>query len=181
MKYSKINMIQCFSKIIEDYLLNVSLFLSKNKNILNIDYILKKGINVIVHIFKLLMIQTKNLDSIFYLTSHAHNVYLEYIEQINKPPIMTDLNMIDAITFVVDKALSDSSIELDLTPIESPIIETLDILLDKCNVFFEGLTDIEGFTDIECQDVAKSSLKNTIEIYYHYVKRGDLIEALSVL
>lgn len=168
MKYSKKNIVECFSKIIENYLFNATCFLSRNKNILNVDYIIKKGINVIVHIFKLLMIQTKNLKLVFNSTSHAYTLYLEYIEQINKPPVMTDLNMVDAITFVIDKTLLDISneIELVIVDLDISIVDILDKLLNKCGIFFEGIVDTE------------TDLKNTIENYYQSVKRGDLISTM---
>jgi len=171
MKLTKKSIILYLSKILEEYLQDVNVFLLKNKNILNVEYIVIKGINLIIHIFKLLIIKTKNLKLTVISTSHAHNMYLEYIDQINKPPIITDLNMIDAIKFVIEKtfnSLNESSkdefpfgdvITANLDPI---IIELLDNLLNKSNEIFNW-----------------ENKTITIENRYHSIKNGDFIKLLS--
>jgi predicted DNA-binding ArsR family transcriptional regulator len=139
MKPTKTNAIHYFSKTIEGYFQMVNAFTTNNPKIINTKYIVMKGVHLIVHLFKLFLLQTKNPKDASISATYAYNLYLEYIKQINFYPAITDLTMVDAIKFVVDKTMeeyNESTIER-VVVLESAVYEWLDNLLNKCNLFFE--------------------------------------------
>jgi hypothetical protein len=163
MKITKKKVVECFSKIVEEYLWNVhESYFSLNKDIPNGEYIVMKGVNLIVHIFKLLIVQTKDLNTVFKMTSHAYHMYLEYILQINQPPILTDLNITDAIQFVLTKTIEFHGTTTTTTTIEPSIKEVLDTLLGQCNTLLEW-----------------DNRTLTTENRYQTIKKGELIKCLT--
>ena len=77
----------------------------------NINYkkfIIKKGINSITNIFKLLFINTKNLDLVFYHSQKSSIYFIEFINQIcDENNTFLQLNTKDASLFVYKKTIFD--------------------------------------------------------------------------
>lgn len=88
--------------LIEFYLTNMN----ESENLKKIDnyiYITLIGMETIMHVFKITMNQTKNIDLSLQYTEQACFLFLEYIEQMNNTNSLHNLNNIDAITFVFKK------------------------------------------------------------------------------
>jgi hypothetical protein len=127
MKITEQNTIHFFAKTIEEYKQEADVFLQKNKGIPHCHFIVTKGFHLIVHLFKLLIIKTRNINTAYQSSCHAYKLYLEYIEQINTHPVVTDLNTMDALQFVIGKTLEgdlhEESNEID--PQVYPLLDTL--------------------------------------------------------
>lgn len=107
----KKNMTEKYTIVIYKYLdlINNFLILSfkyfilyKNKN-----FIVKKGIELIYHIFNLLFLYTYNLELTYYHCDKAINYYIEFNCQINSDNNILSLNNNDAILFVFKKTIFD--------------------------------------------------------------------------
>lgn len=68
-------------------------------------HIIYGGLNAINHIFKINLVSSKNIQTTYFYCEKAGYCYLEYIEQINKTDILTNLNIIDVITFVYKETI----------------------------------------------------------------------------
>jgi hypothetical protein len=159
MKFNKRNIIIYFSKLIENYLIEAIPFLAKNKNLQNIDYIVIKGIHLITHIFKISLIQLQDIQSSVALTTTGFEMYLEYMEQTYKSPIISDLNIMDAMKFVFSKTIDFPK---ETPPIEPEIIQLLNSLLISCNTFLDW-----------------EKKEFTIERKIQKIQQGDFIQLLS--
>jgi len=82
------------------------------KTIDNSTYIIVIGLNTIIHVFKIILSTTKNIDKTYIRCQKAYYCYLEYIEQMNKTNFLHNLNNLNAILFVYKKTVA-----VDLTPI----------------------------------------------------------------
>jgi hypothetical protein len=65
------------------------------------------GLHAIAHIYKLTYYITKNVETAGCYTQKGVYCYLEYIEQMNRPNSLHNLNNMDAVLFVYDKTLSE--------------------------------------------------------------------------
>jgi hypothetical protein len=96
------NLAKMYCYLIEFYLTNMDM--SENlKKIDNYIYITLIGMETIMHIFKITLNQTKNLDISLQYSKDACFLFSEYIEQMNQTNSLHNLNNIDAITFVFKK------------------------------------------------------------------------------
>lgn len=66
-----------------EYTNSKSIHLIYNKNVNLYYYLYEKGINTISHIFKILLINTKNVDLVKYYCMKTINYYIKFIEQNN--------------------------------------------------------------------------------------------------
>jgi len=82
------------------------------KTIDNSTYIIVIGLNTIIHVFKIMLSTTKDIDKTYIQCQKAYYCYLEYIEQMNKTNFLHNLNNLNAILFVYKKTVA-----VDLTPI----------------------------------------------------------------
>ena len=73
----------------------------------NNTYIFSIGLNTLLHIYKIALLNTKNFEHTQFLCQKAYYCYLEYIEQMNKSELLHNLNNLDAIIFVYKKTLID--------------------------------------------------------------------------
>jgi hypothetical protein len=72
------------------------------------NYILKRGITTINHVFKILLIYTKNLDIVYYNCQKSYIYYIEFIGQIGEDNhTFLQLNSKDASLFVYKKTIFD--------------------------------------------------------------------------
>ena len=97
---------QKFTNIINEYLKMVenTEFIKNNdnsKNIINI------GLNTIIHVFKIILIKTTNIDLAYYYSQKSYYCYLEYVEQINMTSLIHNLNNTDVVIFVYNKSISN--------------------------------------------------------------------------
>lgn len=96
--------VERFVKIIEYYLLhlNKSEILSCLENS---NYILLIGLNSIIHIFKIILYKTKNIEHTYFCCQKSIYCYLEYIEQMKNINVIHNLNITDAISFIYKKTM----------------------------------------------------------------------------
>jgi hypothetical protein len=121
--------VERFVKIIEYYLLhlNKSEILSRLENS---NYILLIGLNSIIHIFKIILYKTKNIEHTYFCCQKSIYCYLEYIEQMNNINVLHNLNVTDAISFIYKKTMDS---EENVTNIisnneENQILEDIDLI-----------------------------------------------------
>lgn len=112
--YNK-NFINSISEIYIKYITVVTEYLSQIndtlyiKNIIYLKYIINTGIETISHIFKILLLYTKNLDICYFYSQKAFYYYIEFIGQIIKideeHQSYLQLNCKDALLFVYKKTI----------------------------------------------------------------------------
>jgi hypothetical protein len=78
------------------------------KSIENSTYILCIGLNTIIHIYKIVLINTNNIENAYKYCQKAYYCFLEYIEQMNKTNLLHNLNNSDAIIFVYKKTIGNA-------------------------------------------------------------------------
>jgi len=103
------NVIFHYTNIIIDYfehMIQSELLNTLNNN----TYIFIIGLNAVLHIYKLCLINSRSFETTQFLCQKAYYCYLEYIEQMNKSNLLHNLNNSDAIIFVYKKTISDLNI-----------------------------------------------------------------------
>lgn len=99
------------------------------KGLPNRNTIIQTGLITILHIFRLNVIQSKNVENAHFLCQKANYFYLEYIEQIHEKNMTQDLNTTDAVMFIYNKTLNVEN-PIDKKRSNSLIYEDL-FLIDK--------------------------------------------------
>ena len=80
----------------------------KNQNSEYLKYILIKGLFTISHVFKMLLLFTRNLDLTYYHCQKSYSYYIEFIGQIGDDAVTyLQLNSKDAALFVFKKTIFD--------------------------------------------------------------------------
>ncbi len=103
------NIIFHYTNIVADYfehMIQSELLNKLNNN----TYIFIIGLNAVLHIYKLSLLNSRSFETTQFLCQKAYYCYLEYIEQMNKSNLLHNLNNSDAIIFVYKKTISDSNI-----------------------------------------------------------------------
>lgn len=103
------NIIFHYTNIVADYfehMIQSELLNKLNNN----TYIFIIGLNAVLHIYKLSLLNSRSFETAQFLCQKAYYCYLEYIEQMNKSNLLHNLNNSDAIIFVYKKTISDSNI-----------------------------------------------------------------------
>lgn len=100
------NIVHKFTLIIHEYLNHAKQSIPL-KTIDNSHYIITIGLNAIIHIFKIVLENTRNVETTYYHCQKAYYCYLEYIEQMNNTNLLHNLNNLDAIIFVYKKTMDD--------------------------------------------------------------------------
>jgi hypothetical protein len=106
MSNNKTNIVKKFTNIIIEYLQ----LIDKSdiiQNVNNSKYVIYIGLNTIIHVFKIILLTTKNIDLAYYYSQRSYYCYLEYIEQIHKTNMIHNLNNSDAVMFVYNKTIID--------------------------------------------------------------------------
>jgi len=80
------------------------------KNTNNCNFLTYIGLNSILYIFKIILLNTNDIEKAFLNSQKGYFYYLEYIEQIKNSNILHNLNNIDAIKFIYNKTLNNISI-----------------------------------------------------------------------
>ena len=123
-----------YMRIINEYLKHCedNIFI---QNLVYKNYIIKNGLSSITHIFKFLLIYTKNLDLIYYNCQKSYVYYIEFISQIGDDNhTFLQLNSKDAALFIYKKTIFDinNDIRKDYISdnISNKITNTVDILIN---------------------------------------------------
>lgn len=123
---------ESFCKIVNEYLFHIT----DNILIQNIEYyifIIIKGLNMLKHVFNILLLYTKNLNLSIHHCKKAYLFYVEFIGQIgNDNHSYLQLNSKDAILFVYKKTIFEINNEhrkqYDMMPNEKNIFKYIDKL-----------------------------------------------------
>ena len=145
--------------LIEEY---IEIF-NKNIKIIIINvkkFIFNKGLNCIIVIYNLLLMNTNNLNFVYYTTKKGIYYYIEFIEQsLLKNNLNLNLSSHDAILFVYKKTIYNIKPNIKINKIYNKI----KILLELYNYFL-----IENIDDN--QIISKTTLNNIKEIFIEICK-----------
>lgn len=81
----------------------------------NKTFLLSIGFRMLVHIFQMNYVHTKNIEDTYYNCQKAYYYYLEYLEQMYTTNMYQHLNYTDAILFVYSKTLVKYDLEYNLS------------------------------------------------------------------
>ena len=148
-----------YTAIFSKYMLIISEYLKHAENnifLQNITYrkyVIKKGISTITHIFKLLLIYTKNMDMIYYNCQKSFVYYIEFIGQIGEDNhSFLQLNSKDAALFIYKKTIFEinNDIRKNYTTNENndKLITNVDLLTTIYNTIIFRLIDNMELCDI---------------------------------
>lgn len=132
------------------------------KTIPNSTYVICIGLNSILHIFKIVFHNTKNIDTTFFHCQKAFYCYLEYIEQMNKTFSLHNLNNLDAITFIYKNSLNDMQ-NTNYTKIQNKVTETkIDdnlshSILENISLFTKKILFYSDFFELETDESLSNS------------------------
>lgn len=73
----------------------------------NKDYIIYNGLNALLHIFKITLYATKNIDTTFFYCQKAQYNYLEYIEQMVSKNLLQNMGDTDVLVFLYKTSMDD--------------------------------------------------------------------------
>lgn len=158
-----------YTNLINEYFSSVSQsnLLKTTKNHTFLTYI---GLNSILYIFKILLNTTNNVEKAFLDSQKGYYYYLEYIEQIKNSNVLHNLNNIDAIKFIYNKALNPEN-QKEEQPTQTPKINMIEYKNQekKVNVLLNW-ENLE-FTLENRIDISKKYLLNylLIDNSFHYL------------
>jgi len=131
--------------IIKEYLehSNTNIYIQNEKYH---NYVLKRGISTLNHIFKLMLIYTKNLDMVYYNCQKSYMYYIEFIGQIgDENHSFLQLNSKDASLFVYKKTIfeinNDIRLNYSIDNSNSKSIKELDNLIKIHNLIINKLIE----------------------------------------
>ena len=175
-----------------------------------LNYVLKRGINTLTYVFKLLLIYTKNLDIIYYNCQKAYVYYIEFIGQIGEDNhSFLQLNSKDASLFVYKKTIFDINSDVRNNYVssdnENKIISQVDNLINIFNIILFKLleenklshinsnmmNDLQGimykivkfYVDQDFNKILPDDLNNKIQaitLFSTFSKKKNLLEALEL-
>lgn len=163
-----------YNSIIIDYLKhcfdNISI---ENKDYRK--YIICEGISTITHVFKFLLIYTKNIDITYYNCQKAYIYFIEFIGQISEDNhSFLKLNSKDASLFVYKKTIFDINNEIrqnyNSDDNTKSILETLDPIINIYNSMLFKLINSNEFNEIikianvDFQKIIQKIIKYNIEL-----------------
>lgn len=128
------------------------LYLQKHIIIQNQDYynfIIKRGLDTIKHIFNNLILYTKNIDLTMHHCKKVFVYYIEFVEQIvNEQHYYLQLNSKDAILFIYKKTIFDINNEhrkkFKLSMGEQKLIKNLNIMQNLFDELLKYTVDTDG-------------------------------------
>ena len=171
---SYITIFSQYNKLIIDYLK----YCYDNICIQNLEYkiyIIKQGISTIKHVFKMLLIYTKNLEMTIFNCQKAYVYYIEFIGQISEDNhSFLQLNSKDASLFVYKKTIFDINIDTtknfssndnikNITNVINPMIDIYNSLLFKL-LTNDNDTEIIKIVNIDFQKIIQKIIKLYFEI-----------------
>ena len=148
-----------YSTIFAKYMTIISEYLKHSQdnvylqNISYRNYVIKKGLSTITHIFSLLLIYTKNLDMVYYNCQKSYVYYIEFIGQIGDDShSFLQLNAKDAALFIYKKTIFEinNDVRKDYIPddISNKLINIVNLLVTTYNIILVRLIDTLELNDI---------------------------------
>lgn len=166
------------------------------------NYIIKQGISTIKHIFRMLLIYTKNLEMTVFNCQKAYVYYIEFIGQINEDNhSFLQLNSKDAALFVYKKTIFDINNDIvknytstdnvkNITKILDPMIDIYNSILFKL-LSEHSSSEIIKIVNIDFQKIIQKIIKvfinidninilNIINLFIINFKNKNLIENIDL-
>ena len=139
------------------------------------NYVIKQGISTIKHIFRMLLIYTKNLEMTVFNCQKAYVYYIEFIGQISEDNhSFLQLNSKDASLFVYKKTIFDINNDIiknytssdnvkNITKILDPMIDIYNSILFKLLNEYNS-SEIIKIVNIDFQKIIQKIIKTFIDI-----------------
>jgi hypothetical protein len=168
-------------------------------------YVIKRGITTLNHVFKFLLIYTKNLDMIYYNCQKSYIYYIEFIGQISEDNhSFLQLNSKDASLFVYKKTIfdinNDVRKEYTTNQLSDELLDNVEYLIQIYNImifqFLDNYNIIEviKYTNCDLHNTMQKIIKifidaNNINISYKikgiltfitYCKKDNLLDHLDI-
>jgi len=196
-----------FSTIFTKYLVIISEFLKHGLDNIYIQnpeyyiYVLKQGIITLTHVFKILLIYTKNLDMVYHNCQKAYIYYIEFIGQIGDDNhSFLQLNSKDASLFVYKKTIfeinNDTRKEYVSDIISDNIINNVDMSIKLHNIILLQLIEKNEIIDVIkivntdlnpiMQKIVKTIIENNenkinaISTFITYLKKDNIIDYIDI-
>ena len=172
-------------------------------------YVIKKCISTLNHVFKILLLYTKNLDLIYYNCQKSYIYYIEFIGQIGEENhSFLQLNSKDATLFVYKKTIFDipNDIRKDYISddLDKKLVNNVDSMIKIYNTILykyidnnSVITDIIKYSGTELQNSMLKIIKifieannsnqditnkiNAIMSFILYFKNENILEHLDIL
>jgi len=182
---SYITIISQYNKLIIDYLK----YCYDNICVQNLEYkvyIIKQGISTIKHVFKMLLIYTKNLEMTIFNCQKAYVYYIEFIGQISEDNhSFLQLNSKDASLFVYKKTIFDINLDTtknfssnsnikNITNVINPMIDVYNLLLFKL-LSNETDTEIIKIVNIDFQKI----FQKIIKLFFENNNNNTILEKIN--
>ena len=166
-----------YVNVINQYLL-FGIETSKNQNSEYLKYILIKGLFTISHVFKMLLLFTRNLDLTYYHCQKSYSYYIEFIGQIGDDAITyLQLNSKDAALFVYKKTIFDINYEYKKNYYETKAEEKKNKIISTFIDTYNKLIETE-LTHLKCEQL---QLKNGTNINRIHTAVGHINDKLYKL
>jgi hypothetical protein len=105
-EFSSYSILEKYTSLVHEYVKGM-LECSKSSSSHSV-FLLMRGLETITHVFRLLLLYTRNLDACFYTSQKAYYYYIEFIGQIsNIQQTFLDLSSTDAVIYVYNKTIYD--------------------------------------------------------------------------
>ena len=202
---------ETFITIFTTYMSIINEYLKQALDSINIQnnqyytYIIKKGIMTINHVFKILLIYTRNIDIVYHNCQKSYIYYIEFIGQIgDNNHSFLQLNSNDACLFVYKKTIFDinNDIRKDFVNDENSIktLSEVDLFIKIYNNIVDKLIDNYKIIDvikyinsdlyhimqkimkiyIEENNLNLTSKINAILIFSIYFKKENILDYLDI-
>jgi len=196
-----------FSTIFTKYLSIINEFLKHSLDNIFIQnpgyhiYILNQGIITLTHVFKMLLLYTKNIDLVYHNCQKALIYYIEFIGQIGDDNhSFLQLNSKDATLFVYKKTIFEinNNVRKDYISdqISNHLTNTLDIAIKIYNILLSQLIEkytlieiikiVNGDLNIIMQKIIKLFIENannkiqSILTFITYLKKDNTLDYLDI-
>lgn len=164
-------------------------------------YVLKRGILTVNHVFKFLLIYTKNIDIVYYNCQKASIYYIEFMGQISDDNhSFLQLNSKDAALFVYKKTIYEinNGVRNDFIAddITCKLIDMVDILINIYNQILNHLIDNNTTIDVikivntELINIMQKIIRLSMEqsdnkvqavlIFITYFNKSNLLDFLNI-
>lgn len=141
-----------YVNVINQYLL-FGIETIKNQNSEYLKYILIKGLFTISHVFKMLLLFTKNLDLTYHHCQKSYSYYIEFIGQIGDDAVTyLQLNSKDAALFVYKKTIFDINHEYKKNYYESKNEEIKNKNISMLIEIYNKIVETE-LTQLTCEQL----------------------------
>jgi hypothetical protein len=161
------------------------------KNNYHYHFVIKRGVETIIHVFSIIFSFTKNLELTFYHTQKAYYFYIEYIEQISNDNItFLQLSSRDATLFVYKKTIFELNNEYiknihKQTPEEHIILSNIDtyihtykaiisFIINNINFKYEHINTICNKIEYIYNELNKIQYKRINYIYSFIILFNDI-------